>query len=455
MQRRIHFGNRINGRRTVFTLRRIVVAGGAALLAGTALAGWDTPGDTPNIELVESGHGRGMSQLGAFDSARQGSVAERILAHYYPGATLGTVPTTTVAVRLMDRDDAGLDVYAAAGLRVAGRELESGQVAHMTALPDGGANVAVTVGCDGEVLWQTATKDPWIYPMDPRPGRPAAEHLTLCGGPSYRGALGVASEDGAARTVNRVDIEDYLLGVVPAEVQANWADKGANEALRAQAIAARSYALAEQRYPYAQTCDTADCQVYPGTAKEDQRASTAIATTAGTVLLRDGRILRAEYSAAPDAGAPTDITTFEVGPEPAELAVGKPPTDPRVDAAVPASAIENEYARIGGESSAIGAPLGPEMRLPQNGGTYRLFTNGVIIATPTLGAQIVDFTTLMRLVPDPAVPPSESAGDTPQADAEAPMSDEPVAPPEQAPDPAVADGPAGDSVPQDDSVPGE
>ncbi|MET7769172.1 SpoIID/LytB domain-containing protein [Nocardia sp. NPDC005366] len=415
-------------------IRRMVITGGAAVLAVTALAGWDTPGDTPYLELTGAGHGRGMSQVGAFDSARQGSVAERILEHYYPGATFGTVPTTTVGVRLMERDGEGLDVHADAGLRVAGRELESGQAAHMTALPGGGANVVVTVGCDGEVLWQAATRDPWIYPIDPKPARSAAEHLTLCDGPAYRGALGLAQEDGAARTVNRVDIEDYLLGVVPAEVQANWADKGANEALRAQAIAARSYALAEQRYPFAQTCDTSDCQVYPGTAKEDPRAATAIATTAGAVLLRDGRILRAEYSTAPDGGQPADISTFDVGPKPAELAVGKPPTDPRVTpadpgsptdprgtAALPGSTIDREYARIGGESSAIGAPLGPEMRLPQNGGTYRLFTNGVIIATPTLGAQIVDFTTLMRLVPDPAVPPSDATEPaSPRGDTQSP-----------------------------------
>ncbi|WP_246123865.1 SpoIID/LytB domain-containing protein [Nocardia bhagyanarayanae] len=348
-----------------------------------------------------------MSQVGAFDSAKQGWLAERILEHYYPGATLGTIPPTNLAVRLMEQDDSTLDAYAEAGFRVAGREVAAGQVAHLTPLPDGGANVVVTVGCDGEVVWQTATSDPWIYPLDPKPNRPAAEHLTLCGGTAYRGSLGVATENGQARTINRVDVEDYLLGVVPAEVQANWVDKGAGEALRAQAIAARSYALAEHRYPYAQTCDTTDCQVYPGTAKEDPRTAAAIASTAGTVLLRDGRILRSEYSAAPDGGEPADIYAFEVGPTPAELAVGRPPTDPRTDprtrAASTPSAIELEYQRVGGETGSLGAPLGPEMLLPQRAGTYRLFTNGVIIATPTLGAQVVDFTTLMQLVPDPAI----------------------------------------------------
>ncbi|MEV0296593.1 SpoIID/LytB domain-containing protein [Nocardia sp. NPDC050710] len=400
MQRRIHFGNRRGIPQSLISLRPVLVTGGVAVLAATVLAGLNWPGDTPYRTVAGPGHGRGMSQHGAFENAQQGWTAEHILEHYYPGATLGAIPHATVGVRLMEQDDSSLDAYADAGFRVAGKVVAPGQVAHLTPLPDGGANVVVTVGCDGEVLWQSATRDPWVYPLDPNPGRPAAEHLKLCGGSAYRGSLGVASENGAARTVNRVDVEDYLLGVVPAEVQANWADKGAGEALRAQAIAARSYALAESRYPYAQTCDTTDCQVYPGTAEEDPRAAAAVAASAGTVLLRDGRILRSEYSAAPGGGEPADIYAFDVGPAPAELAIGRPPADPRTRAAIAESAIDVEYRRIGGEGSAVGAPLGPEMRLPQNAGTYRLFANGVIIATPTLGAQVVDFTTLMQLVPD-------------------------------------------------------
>src|SRR5690606_6849474 len=230
-------------------------------------------------------------------------------------------------------------------------------------------------------------------------------HLTLCGGGAYRGALGVAAEDGGFRTVNRVDVEDYLLGVVPAEMQANWADKGANEALRAQAIAARSYALAETRYPYAQTCDSTDCQVYPGTEREDPRAAAAVASTAGLVLLRDGHILRSEYSAAPDGGSPADIQTFEIGPSPAELTIVRPPVSPGdIDPGYPAvdegpSAIDIEYERIGGPSSTLGDLLGPESALPQNAGTFRLFSNGVIIATELLGAQVVDFNTLLAMIP--------------------------------------------------------
>jgi hypothetical protein len=365
-----------------------------------------------------------MSQVGAFDNARAGWAAERILGHYYPGATLTTIAPTAVRVRLMTRDNSALDAFADAGLRVAGREVAPGQVAHLTPQPGGRASVVVTAGCAGDVLWQAETDDPWIHPVDSPPNRPAAEHLTLCGGSAYRGALGVALEDGASRTINQVDVEDYLLGVVPAEVQPNWADKGAAEALRAQAIAARSYALAEQRYPYAQTCDTTACQRYPGTAQEDPRTAAAVSATAGAVLLRDGRILRTEYSAAPDGGQPADIQTLEVGPSPGESTTTAPPEDPRKQAAVTESAIDAEYRRIGGVTSTIGTPLGPEMILPRRAGTYRLYTNGVIIVTPTLGAQVVDYSRMLQAVPEAGeplrIPPGASSGAAPSPGATAP-----------------------------------
>ncbi|MFF2086479.1 SpoIID/LytB domain-containing protein [Nocardia sp. NPDC058176] len=449
-----------------------VLVGGTALAVTGAIGLWQIlPGQvTPT---VGAGHGRGMSQVGAFDNAKAGWTAEDILGHYYPGATLGQIGPTTIAVRLQAQDDATLDTYAAAGAQVAGRTIGPGEAAHLTPLPDGGANVVVTSGCDGEVLWQAATDDPFVYPVHPGVGRPAEEHLTLCGGTGYRGALGVALEGGAFRTVNEVDLDDYLAGVLPAEMQANWADQGAFEALRAQAVAARSYALAENRYDYAQICDTTDCQVYPGTVKEDARTTEAVAATTGTVLLRDGLILRSEYSAAPDGGRPADIETFAVGPAPHELVQTAPippaptdpayPTDPSaptlpdvtIEALAGESVIDTEYRRIGGPESAIGAPIGPEMLLPQRAGTYRLYTNGVIVATQTLGAQVVDFTTLLQLVPDLGgqLPPTASGRPqltTPEGSLPDVTTPEGVAPEGVAPEGAIP----GEQVPVDPGLAG-
>ncbi len=436
----------------------LLACGATALAIGGALL-VPGPGEVYRM-LAEAGpgHGRGLSQHGALRNADNGENVDQILAYYYPGAEIGTIGPASVSVRLQEQDGADLVVTSAAGMRLAGQELQAGEAVRLTPLPDGGAHAVVTQGCDGPVLWENPIQDPWVYPIDPNPNRPAAEHLTLCGGGAYRGSLGVAAENGDARTVNRVDIQDYLLGVVPAEMPPDWAPA----ALEAQAVAARSYALAETREPYAQTCDTTDCQVYSGTAQEDPRTTAAVEATAGRVLLRDGRILRAEYSAAPDGGAPADIQALEVGPTPAELTVTTPmplppPVNPLPEGAAPEttepwneaspegtksgapvprtpegslpvspggtlpgvapgttpSPIDTAYAETGGMQGALGLPVTPELPLPEDAGKYRLFENGVIVYTADLGAQVVDFDTLMQLVPgltDGAAPADTESG---------------------------------------------
>ena len=52
--------------------------------------------------------------------------------------------------------------------------------------------------------------------------------------------------------------------------------------------------------------------------------------------------------------------------------------------------IEKKYRELGGESGSLGAPAGPEMQLPSEAGTFRVYENGTIIWTKVLGAQVVD-----------------------------------------------------------------
>ena len=399
--------------------RRVAMAGGmvAALTAGSGVLYWAWPAAVPyrTTAGVDEGHGRGMSQFGAFDQAKSGTNAIGILQRYYPGAQLATIAPTAVRVRLMGQDDKPLDVYSDSGLSVAGRNVLPGQVAHLTPT-SGGADVTVLSGCGGDVLWQGSTADPWVYPIAPGANRPAAEQLKICGAGGYRGALGVALDGQEIRTVDRVDTEDYLRGVVPTEMSADWADQGGGEALRAQAIAARSYALAETRYPYAQTCDTQDCQAYSGTSREDPRTDADVRATAGQVLLRDGHLLRTEYSSAPNGVHPMDAGMFEIGPTPAELTPAAPlaPADPPAPEPAPGPhAIDTKYAQPGGPTGTLGPALGPESLLPGRGGTFRLFRNGVIIATPTLGTKVVDFTTLLQLAPGVATPAAAANSGTP------------------------------------------
>ncbi|MEV6770980.1 SpoIID/LytB domain-containing protein [Nocardia sp. NPDC051030] len=300
----------------------------ATLTGGTAVLLWAWPdGDYLPTTAAGPGHGRGLSQTGAFDHSQQGWTADTILAHYYPGADLGAIGPTTVRVRITSSDDKPLVVASDSAFFVAGRRVIPGQAAHLTPTATG-ADITITQGCTGETLWEGTTDDPYAYPAADGTNRPANEQLEICGGNAYRGVLGVALDNGSYRTINDVDVDDYLQGVVPAEMVPNWADQGGAEALRAQAIAARSYALAEQRYSYAQTCDTTDCQMYPGTDKEDARTSAAVQATSGRVLLRQNHILRSEYSAAPDGGTPTPVETLEVGPSIDQFPAAAAPSTP-------------------------------------------------------------------------------------------------------------------------------
>ena len=86
---------------------------------------------------------------------------------------------------------------------------------------------------------------------------------------SYRGLIrAINGTDGENRTVNEVPIEHYLRAVIAKEMSPSWASAGGGkgaQALQAQAVAARSYGLASNRYSYAKTCDL-DCQFYQGAA---------------------------------------------------------------------------------------------------------------------------------------------------------------------------------------------
>ena len=138
--------------------------------------------------------------------------------------------------------------------------------------------------------------------------------LQLCEGSNtatwYRGELRAARYEGNQRTVNALQLEQYLRSVVPREMPASWAEEGDGagaQALQVQAVAARSYSLAENRYNYAKTCDTISCQVYEGResrsggsqwSNEDSRSDTAILATAGLVRMWGDQVARTEFSAS-------------------------------------------------------------------------------------------------------------------------------------------------------------
>ncbi len=112
------------------------------------------------------------------------------------------------------------------------------------------------------------------------------------GDSSYRGVLFIqATPRGTLHVVNRVTLEDYLKGVVPAEMGPRVYDEV--EALKAQAVAARTYALRHRGESAAEgydLCATPRCQVYGGMAVEQPLSSRAVEETAGLVLAFEGAL---------------------------------------------------------------------------------------------------------------------------------------------------------------------
>ena len=112
----------------------------------------------------------------------------------------------------------------------------------------------------------------------------------------YKGLLILQAASSGIEVINRVGVETYLYGVVPKEMPPNWP----KEALKAQAVAARSYALfiKQKRLdePFDLTATTAS-QVYGGFDKTFDQAIRAVDDTRGQVLIHDGKLALTYYHA--------------------------------------------------------------------------------------------------------------------------------------------------------------
>jgi stage II sporulation protein D len=125
----------------------------------------------------------------------------------------------------------------------------------------------------------------------------AKEGILALDGKSYRGTLRVLAEnDGRIQVINYIDLETYLYGVVPREMSPKWAE----DALKAQAVAARTYALyikgKSSDKPYDLVATTAS-QVYGGYDAETPATTRAVDSTRGEVMTYEGRLTIAYFHA--------------------------------------------------------------------------------------------------------------------------------------------------------------
>jgi stage II sporulation protein D len=223
------------------------------------------------------GHGVGMSQWGAYGYARRGLAYDKILAHYYRGTRLTEAPVTWMKVLLIEQARR-IDISSPDPFRV-----------------KDGAGVLHDVPAGAYKLdWRLAlTVDP-AEPAQVLPGPltflPGKSPLSLAR--PWRGTFLVTATGKKLSVVNTVTTEAYLRGVVSSEVPRDWP----LEAVKAQAVAARSYALSHRRRGglfdvYADTRD----QVYGGILAETTSGDRAVAETKRQVLTFDDKVASTYY----------------------------------------------------------------------------------------------------------------------------------------------------------------
>ena len=241
------------------------------------------------------GHGVGLGQYGAEGYARQGWTYDRILAHFYTATTIGQAPISTVRLLLQE----GLD---SAAVRSANGLTATDEATGATAQVPAAA--VVTVSRPGGLYTLTvagaALATGWAGPVMLAP---TSAPVVLLGRSQngivdgrFRGRLRVqAAASGSLMAINVASLEDYLRGVVPREVPSRWMP----ETLKAQAVAARSYAIATRKPsgPFDMYIDERS-QVYGGIDAEQTTTNDAVAATTGQVLTYGGKVITAYFSSS-------------------------------------------------------------------------------------------------------------------------------------------------------------
>lgn len=134
----------------------------------------------------------------------------------------------------------------------------------------------------GHYVFNPASQKVWAAPKEG--GIVIAEK----NGRSYRGSIELSRHNGKLALINELPFEQYLISVVGAEMSPLWP----TEALKAQAVSARSFALSlGTKYQIANVSDSSSDQVYYGIEKEDAKIAAAVSATAGELLTANGSFI--------------------------------------------------------------------------------------------------------------------------------------------------------------------
>jgi stage II sporulation protein D len=288
------------------------------------------------------GHGHGMSQYGAKGAAEQGVGWKQILAFYYPGTKLGRSHGPIKVLVTADKRDVQVDARDGLRLRpLAGTKTfvlaeVRPKATRWRILPKGSKSVVQFRVRSGWSRWTSFAGGAEFTGGN----KPITLRLPHHGSAAYRGALRSVEH----HTVNVLPLDRYVQGVVPSEVPSSWPA----DAVRAQAVAARSYAAYERQHAtdYYDICDTSACQVYGGASAEEPGSNAAVSRTRGRVVTYEGDPAFTQFSSSDGGWSSAGTEPYLVAQQdPYEASSGNPYAT--WTTTVTTARIEKEWPAIG------------------------------------------------------------------------------------------------------------
>ncbi|MGC4378012.1 SpoIID/LytB domain-containing protein [Fictibacillus sp. Mic-4] len=235
------------------------------------------------------GHGVGMTQWGAKGMAEAGFNYHQILSHYYTGITFKTIDTSKKDVRialslgLSKADVQGLGNYTIQDMN--GNVLFIPAKATATTITVQKGKFTLTNGNNTKTIDRS-------FKVVSEKGQ-----LLYYDRHKYRGTLEISmSSSGKMDVVNRLNVEDYIQGVVPWEISPKWP----TESIKAQILAARNYAVANIKSPASKFDMYNDerSQVYAGVNVEAANVNQFVQATKGEVIYYGNTLITAYFSSS-------------------------------------------------------------------------------------------------------------------------------------------------------------
>jgi stage II sporulation protein D len=244
------------------------------------------------------GHGVGMSQWGAYGLARHGAEYGPMLHRYYQGTHL--VHRRARSVRVLLGSGLGSVGFTGAG-KACGHNLSRGRTYELA----GGSGISLASSSGRRI--DSCGSTAWV----------SKGPVHVLGTGTYRGRLVTRAHRGI-ELVNRLGVESYVKGVVPNEMPSSWPQA----ALRAQAVAARTYAIdSESGGGTFDVYDDTRSQVYRGKGSETAATNRAVAASKHRVVDYRGRLATTYYFST-SGGQTEDVQNAFIGSTPEPYLVG-------------------------------------------------------------------------------------------------------------------------------------